>query len=68
MPSPVAYIGALGSRKSHAKRCARLSEAGFNEVDIARIQGPAGLDIHAKTPAEIALSIIAEVVAAKRSR
>ena len=66
--APVSYIGALGSRKSHAKRCARLLEAGFNEADMARIKGPAGLDIGSQTPAEIALSIMAEVVATKRSR
>ena len=66
--SPVSYIAALGSRKSHAKRCIRLSQAGFNEAALARIKGPAGLDIRAKTPTEIALSIIAEVIATKRNR
>ncbi len=63
---PLRYIGALGSRKTHAKRCDRLREAGFTEDEIARIKGPAGLDIQAQTAAEIALSMIAEVVAAKR--
>ena len=66
--SDVFYIGALGSRKTHAKRVERLREAGFSTAEIKRIKGPAGLDIRAKAPAEIALSIMAEIVAAKRSR
>ncbi len=66
--APLAYIGALGSRKTHAKRCERLRQNGFGEEDIARVKGPAGLDIKADSPAEIALSIMAQVVAAKRDR
>jgi len=61
LQSDVFYIGALGSRKTHAKRVAELQVLGFTDVEIARIHGPIGLDIGAKTPAEIAVSIMAEV-------
>jgi xanthine dehydrogenase accessory factor len=61
------YIGALGSRKTHGKRVERLAAAGFDEAAIARIHAPIGLDIGAVSPAEIALSIIAEIVATLRA-
>jgi len=55
------YIGALGSKKTHAKRVTRLKEAGLNDRDIARIHAPIGLPIGAVSPAEIALAIMAEI-------
>lgn len=59
--SPAFYVGALGSRKTHAKRVARLGEQGLSEAEIARIHAPVGLAIGAKSPAEIALSIMAQI-------
>ncbi|MEM7547537.1 MAG: XdhC/CoxI family protein [Pseudomonadota bacterium] len=61
LKSPIFYLGALGSKKTHAKRAARLIKAGFSEDDIARIHAPVGLDIGAKSPAEIAVAIMAEM-------
>lgn len=65
--SEVAYIGALGSRKTQAKRVARLTEMGFSEAEIGKIHSPVGVDIRAKTPKEIALSIMGEVIGVKNS-
>lgn len=62
------YIGALGSRKTHAKRVARLKEKGLTDADIARIHAPIGLDIGAVSPAEIAVAIMAEITARLRQR
>ncbi len=61
------YIGALGSKKTHAARVSRLKTAGFDDTTIARIRGPVGLDIGAVSPAEIAVSIMAQVVETLRS-
>ena len=60
------YLGCLGSKKTHAARVARLQAAGFSEAEIARIHAPVGLAIGAKTPAEIAISILAQVTAVLR--
>ncbi len=61
VPTPAFYVGALGSTRTHAKRLARLAEAGVDAAACARIHGPAGLDIGARTPAEIAISVLAEI-------
>lgn len=63
--SEVRYVGALGSRKTHAKRVARLQSYGFKEEEIARIKAPIGISINSHSAAEIALSIMAQVIQAK---
>jgi xanthine dehydrogenase accessory factor len=60
------YIGSLGSKKTHSKRCERLLEKGFNKIQLSKIHAPIGLDIKAKTPAEIATSILAEIINYRR--
>ncbi|GJD50961.1 hypothetical protein OPKNFCMD_3711 [Methylobacterium crusticola] len=60
------YVGALGSRKTHGRRVERLGAAGLSEAEIARIRAPIGLDIGAVSPAEIAVSVLAEVIGALR--
>jgi xanthine dehydrogenase accessory factor len=59
--SPAFYLGCLGSKKTHAKRVERLAAQGFTPDEIARINAPVGLDIGAKTPAEIAVSVMAQI-------
>ena len=59
------YIGALGSKKTHEKRCSRLIEAGFKKVELEKINGPIGIKLGGKSPSEIALSIISQLVSEK---
>ncbi len=65
--SPAFYIGSLGSRRTHARRLDRLRALGHSDETLARIRGPVGLNIHAVTAPEIALSILAEIVAVRRN-
>jgi xanthine dehydrogenase accessory factor len=65
LPSPARYVGALGSPKTHARRLERLRAEGVPEEQLARLHAPIGLKIGAGTPEEIAVSIIAEIVAAR---
>ena len=66
--SPAGYVGAIGSRGTRERRDRRLREAGVTDEQIARIHGPIGLDIGAQTPEEIALAILAQIVAARRGK
>jgi xanthine dehydrogenase accessory factor len=62
---PVAYVGAMGSRRTHEDRNRRLRDAGVSERELARLRSPIGLDLGARTPEETAVSIAAEIVAAR---
>ena len=66
--SPARYVGAQGSRVTHEGRKAQLRRLGFGEEDVARIRSPIGLDIGSRTPAELAVSILAEVLAVRYGR
>jgi xanthine dehydrogenase accessory factor len=66
--SPAFYVGALGSRKTHGRRLERLRAEGFDDAALARLHAPVGLPIGALSPGEIAVSIMAEIVAALRGR
>ena len=66
--SEARYIGALGSRRTHARRLQSLREIGFDEPALSRIHTPIGLDIGGRTPEEIALAILAEIVAVRHQR
>jgi xanthine dehydrogenase accessory factor len=66
--SPAAYVGALGSARTHARRLAELREQGFAEAELARIHAPVGLDLGGREPEEIALSVLAELQALRHGR
>jgi len=66
--SRAGYVGLIGSRTTQAKRKAALREEGFGEAELARIHGPVGLDLGGREPAEIALAILAEIVAVRHGR
>ncbi len=66
LATPAFYVGCLGSGKTHAARRARLAAAGVDEAGLARLRGPVGLRIGARTPAEIAVSVLAEIIATLR--
>lgn len=67
LKSDVAYIGALGSKKTHEKRVKRLTNAGFSEAEISRVHAPIGMAISAKSAREIALSIVGELIKVKNA-
>src|SRR5213076_175758 len=62
--TPAGYIGAMGSRRTHDDRLARLREVGLTEDELARLRSPIGLDLGARTPEETAVSIAAEIISA----
>ncbi|SFR36779.1 xanthine dehydrogenase accessory factor [Yoonia tamlensis] len=68
LQSDVFYIGALGSKRTHAKRVARLAQGGFTGAEIDRIHGPVGLDLGGRHPAEIAISIMAQITQVLRKQ
>jgi xanthine dehydrogenase accessory factor len=68
LDTPVGYVGAMGSRRTHETRLARLAEAGVDEAGLTRVRAPIGLDVGARTPEETAVSICAEIIAMRTGR
>jgi xanthine dehydrogenase accessory factor len=68
LETPAGYIGALGSRRTHEDRLRRLAEAGVSEEALRRVSSPCGLDIGGRTPAETAVSVMAEIIAQRHGR
>ena len=66
--SPAFYVGALGSKTTQAKRRQRLLEAGLSETQVGRLHAPIGLDLGGRSPEEIAVSVMAQVVAVRNGR
>ncbi len=64
----VGYLGAMGSRKTHDKRTERLRDAGLTDAELARVMSPIGLDLGARTPEEVAVSVCAEIIALRTGR
>jgi xanthine dehydrogenase accessory factor len=68
LPSPAFYVGALGSKQTQAKRRERLLSAGLTEAQVRRLRAPIGLDLGGRSPEEIAVSVLAQVVAVRNGR
>jgi xanthine dehydrogenase accessory factor len=68
LETAVGYVGAMGSRRTHADRVRRLIDAGVDEAVLARVMAPIGLDLGARTPEETAISICAEIIALRAGR
>ena len=68
LATDVGYLGAMGSRRTHATRVERLREAGVDDAGLARVMAPIGLDIGSRTPEETAIAICAEIIAVRTGR
>ena len=68
LQTDVGYLGAMGSRRTHAARVERLREAGVDDAGLARVMAPIGLDIGSRTPEETAIAICAEIIAVRTGR
>lgn len=68
LATSVGYLGAMGSRRTHAKRVERLREAGVTDAELERVMAPIGLDLGARTPEETAIAICAEIIARRTGR